>query len=342
MSVENPKVSIIVLNWNGEAYLKDCLASLEKQTYQNIELILVDNASQDNSVALVKEYFPKLKIIISHENLGFGAGNNLGIKAAKGKYIMILNNDTEVDPRCIEELVKVIEKDSGIGSCATKILSCSNRNIIDVAGLIIYPDGSARGRGRLEQAEHNFNKLEEVFFCSGCAALYKREMLDGIGLFDEDFFAYHDETDLGMRAHWQGWKCIYVPTAIVYHRYSASYGAYSPLKAFLVERNRIYVAIKNFPFFMLLISPFYTIIRLSFQAYGALANKGSAGKFTAKLSKTQLILILIKAHVTAIKNLPKVLVKRKHILSNKKISNAEFYQLFRKYAISAKELALKE
>ncbi|MFC1571224.1 glycosyltransferase family 2 protein [Candidatus Margulisiibacteriota bacterium] len=342
MSVEKPKVSIVVLNWNGKEYLEDCLASLEKQTYPNIEIILVDNASKDDSVGFVKEYFPKVKIIINHKNLGFAAGNNVGIKAALGEYVMVLNNDTEVDSNCVEELVKVIEKDRKIGGCATKILSYFNREIIDVAGLIIYPDGSARGRGRLEKAKDNFNEQEEIFFGSDCAAIYRREMLDEIGLYDEEFFAHHDETDLGMRAHWAGWKCIYVPTAVVHHRYSASHGAYSPLKAFLVERNRVYVAIKNFPLPLLLISPFYTIIRLALQAYGALTNRGSAGRFTESFSKVQLVIILAKAYISAAINMPKFLKKRKEILSNKKINNAEFYQLFRKYSISAKELALKD
>lgn len=341
MKTEKLIVSIIVLNWNGKAYLEKCLASLEKQTYSAIEIILVDNASADDSVKFVKERFPKVKIIVNNENLGFAAGNNIGIRAAQGEYIMVLNNDTEVDSKCVEELVKVMKSSNKIGACATKILSYFNRGIIDVAGLIIYPDGSARGRGRLETAKNNFNRQEEIFFGSDCAALYRREMLNEIGLYDEDFFAHHDETDLGMRAHWKGWQCIYVPTAIVYHMYSASHGAYSPLKAFLVERNRMYVAIKNFPLSLLLISPFFTIKRFLLQAYGALAHKGSAGRFTESSSKIQLASILLKAYISAIVNLPKFIKKRRVILSNKKITNAQFYQLFKKYSISAKELALK-
>lgn len=337
-----PLVSIIVLNWNGKDYLETCLFSLIKQIYPNLEIILVDNASTDGSVQYVKSRFPKVTIIENDKNLGFGGGNNTGIRVSSGKYIMILNNDTEVDSGCVAELVKVMDRDNKIGAGATKILSYYKRDTIDVAGLIIYPDGSARGRGRLESAKDNLTKQEEIFFGSDCAVLYRREMLDEIGLYDEDFFAHHDGTDLGMRAHWRGWKCIYVPSAVVYHMYSASHGAYSPLKAFLVERNRIYVAVKNFPLFLLLISPFFTIKRLIFQAYGALMNKGSAGRFCETASKTQLVLILIRAYFSALVNLPKFLKKRGGIMGNKKISNTEFYQLFRKYCISARELTLKD
>jgi len=339
---EKPLVSIIVLNWNGKKYLEACFCSLEKQTYPNLEIILVDNASIDGSVDSMRSRFSKVKIIENNANLGFGGGNNVGIKASKGKYIMVINNDTEVDANCVEELVKVMERDDNIGSCATKILAYYNRDIIDVAGLIIYSDGSARGRGRLEKVKDNYVRQEEIFFGSDCAALYRREMLDEIGLYDEDFFAHHDETDLGMRAHWKGWKCIYVPSAVVYHMYSASHGAYSPLKAFLVERNRIYVAVKNFPLFLLLISPFFTIIRYFLQAYGALTHRGSAGKFTDTSPKLQLIWILIKAYLSAMFNLPKFIKKRIKIQAGRKISNTEFYQLFKKYGISAVELALKD
>ena len=203
-----PQVSVVILNWNGKKFLDGCLSSLTKQTYANLEIILVDNASSDGSVDGIADRFNNIVLIKNSANLGFGGGNNVGIKAANGQYVMVLNNDTELDPKCIAELVKVIERDPTVGACATKILSYYDHNVIDVAGIIIYPDGSARGRGRLEKASDNYTKEEEIFFGSDCAVLYRKKMLDEIGLYDADFFAHHDETDLGMRAHWRGWRCI--------------------------------------------------------------------------------------------------------------------------------------
>lgn len=181
----HPFVSVIIVNWNGRIHLEVCLDSLLKQTYPNFEIILVDNASTDDSVSFVRQkyYHPghKIQIIQNETNLGFAGGNNRGIRAAKDKYILLLNNDTEVHEKWIEELVNAAEKDSSIGMCASKILSFYNRNIIDVAGHLLYRDGLNRGRGRLEEDHGQYDKMEEALFPSGCAALYRKKMLDKIG-----------------------------------------------------------------------------------------------------------------------------------------------------------------
>ena len=223
----------MVLNWNGSQVIEKCLTSIEGQTYHPLEIILVDNASTDGSVELIKNNFPNVKLIVNESNLGFGGGNNVGIRASQGRYIMILNNDTRLDPKCIEELKRCIEKDERFGACASKILLEDENNLIDAAGIVIYPDGLSIGRGRLERGDR-YNEETEVFAGSGCACLYRREMLEDIGLYDEDFFAYADETDMGWRARLAGWKCIYNPKAVVYHCHSATAGKYSPFKAFHV------------------------------------------------------------------------------------------------------------
>ncbi|MBA7709418.1 hypothetical protein ES703_118336 [subsurface metagenome] len=161
-------------------------------------------------------------------------------------------------------------------------------------------------------------------------------------IYDEDFFAYADETDMGWRAQLSGWKCIYNPEAVVHHLHSASSSSYSSFKAFLVERNRIWVAVKSFPVSFLILGIFYTILRYFYQALGALTGKGAAGKFTKEANKFELIKILIKANISALLGLPKMLKKRREIMKKKRISNRELYTLLKRFGIGARKIALKE
>ena len=339
-----PLATVIVLNWNGEKILEECLQSLKAQTYSHLEVIVVDNGSTDQSVALVKDKFGDfVRLLQNPTNLGFSGGNNIGIHAANGDYIALLNNDATADPHWVEELVKAAETNPQVGMCASKIYSFEESGILDSAGgLLIYPDGLSRGRGRLERDLGQYDKMEEVLLPSGCACLYRHEMLNQIGLFDEDFFAYSDDTDLGLRARLAGWKCVYVPTAVAYHRYSASAGRYSPLKAFLAERNRIWVAIKNFPLPLLLLSPFYTFWRLILHAYALLAGRGVTGKFTQQYTLGKLVLAILRAYGSAIAGLPKMWRKRKLIQMARKVPRQAVYDWMKVYRISAIELALKE
>ena len=311
------------------------------QTYPHLEIIIPDNGSTDGSVDLVKKKFPGVHLIENGKNLGYGGGNNPGIRASRGAYVMILNNDTRLDPDCIEELRRSIEKDRRLGACAAKILLEERDRRIDAAGIVVCPDGLSIGRGRLEREDH-YGEETEVFFSSGCASLFRREMLEDVGLYDEDFFAYAEDTDLGWRARLAGWRCIYTPRAVVYHHHSASSGAYSQMKAYLVERNRIWVAIKNFPILILLASPFYTLWRYAWQAYGAFTGAGAAGRFTRDFSKGALLGVLMKVYLPFWRGLPLMLKKRKGVQGKRRISTRDVYALLRQYGISAKEVALKE
>lgn len=331
----------MVLNWNGGRFVGECLISLQAQTYHPLEIIVVDNASTDGSADFIKMGFPEAKLIVNERNLGFGVGNNIGIRASQGRYILVVNNDACLDPACIEELKRCIEKNGRYGACASKILLKKEDDLIDSAGILVFPDGLSIGRGRLEKGDR-YDEEKEVFFSSGCASLLRREMLDDIGLFDEDFFAYADETDMGWRAQLAGWKCIYNPKAVVYHLHSASSSAYSHLKAFLVERNRIWVAIKYFPISLLVFGQFYTLGRYFYQAYGALFGKGAAGRFTKEFSKCQLIKILLKVYLSILKDLPILFHKRSQTGQKKRISSREIYGLLKKFGISAKGIAFKE
>ena len=167
-----PLISTVILNWNGKEYLRPCLQSIKEQTYPNIEIVLVDNASTDGSIEYVKDIFPDLRLIINPKNVGYGAGNNRGIEEAKGRYIFVLNSDTEIEKGCVEALWNCIETDQKIGVATPKILLYDQRDIIDAAGLTIYLDGLSIGRGRLEPQD-KYSQREEVFCGSGCASIYR-------------------------------------------------------------------------------------------------------------------------------------------------------------------------
>jgi len=337
------KVSVIILNWNGKHLLDECLNSVLNQVFEDYEIIVVDNGSTDDSVEYLKiKYGSRINLIALEKNKGFAEGCNEGIKVAKGEYILLLNNDAKADKNWIKELVKAAEKNEKIGMCASKILDYYDEKKIDTLGHLIYPDGLNRGRGKFEIDYGQYDKEEEVFFPSGAAALYRKKMLDEVGFFDKDFFAYGDDTDIGLRARLAGWKCLYVPSAIVYHKSSASTDPYSPWKIYLVERNRIFILFKYFPLSYILISPYYTLIRFWYNLMSIFMKRGAVYQFGKNYSYLSLIKAIVKAYFVATLLLPRTLKKRREISKLKKITNKEFKGMLKKFYLSAKELALKE
>jgi GT2 family glycosyltransferase len=337
-----PLLSVIIPNWNGKKFLAECIDSLKGQTFHDFETILVDNGSTDGSVEFAeKRYGDFIRIIRNDKNLGFTGGNNVGIQASKGEYIVLLNNDTWADPHWLEELVKASRFDPPIGMWASKVCSYYQRDRIEGAGELIYWDGLCRSRGQYEQDHGQYNTMEEIFFPPGCGAMYGKSLFDGMGLFDEDFFAYADDSEIGIRARLAGWKCLYVPSAIVYHKNSGTTGQYSPLKAFYVERNRLWITIKYFPFPLLLLSIFFTFYRFAYQAYGAITHRGAAGRFTEIYSPPKLILILLKAYGSGIRLLPRMWKKRRMLRPLRKVSYGEIFSWFKRFGISAKAISLR-
>lgn len=338
-----PLVSVVIASWNGKHLLSECLNSLAAQRFRDFEVIVVDNGSVDGSVGYVGEQYPDVRVVGLRENLGFAGGNNAGIRIARGNYIALLNNDATVDPAWLSDLMTAAEASaSAVGMWACKIVSYSDHEVIDNVGLLLYPDGMARGKGRLEKDYGQYDVPTEAFFPSGCAGLFRREMLDEIGLFDEAFFAYADDVDLGLRARLAGWGCVYVPSAKAFHKYSSSSSAYSPLKAFLVERNRIWVLLKYYPLELIAASPYFTLKRLIMHLYGAVMGKGASGKFSEEYSVLRACSILIKAWVSALRSLPGIIRQRRAFSRLKRTTRPEIYRLFRTFRISAREIALKE
>jgi len=254
------KVSIIIPNYNGLKFIKGCLDSLAIQLFQDVEIIIVDNASQDGSYEYIYENYPQIKLLSLKENYGFSKAVNEGIKASNCEYVVLLNNDTEVDEFWLGNLVMCIEQDEKIFSCCSKMIQFSDRNKIDDAGDEYTILGWAYKRGDGDVL-NKYNKSDRIFSSCAGAAIYRRKLFEEIGYFDEEFFAYMEDVDISYRANIHGYKNVYCCNAFVYHIGSATSGSkYNSFKVRLAARNNIYVFLKNMPFFQMLInSPFLFI-----------------------------------------------------------------------------------
>lgn len=246
-------ISIVIPNWNGKRFLAGCLDSIRKQRHEKIETIIVDNGSHDGSVEFIKENYPEVKLITFDVNTGFSPAVNAGIRGATGYYIALLNNDTIVEPLWVEELVKALDHHPEVGSVGCKMLAYEDQTILDGVG-DGYRRGGLPGRiGHKERDEGRFDSSRYILGACGGAAMYRRELFDDIGLFDDDYFAYLEDVDLALRAQSAGYKCLYVPTAVVYHLGCGTTGSgYSPLVVKLSSQNNLNTIVKNIPMPLLL------------------------------------------------------------------------------------------
>jgi hypothetical protein len=291
-------ISVVVLNFNGKRYLEKCLSSLATQTHKDFEVIVVDNASSDRSADYLNVRFPWVKIVKNGSNLGFAGGTNSGIRLAQGEYILTLNNDTQADMHFLERLSKPMQSDKSVGMCASKMLFPDGR--INSAGICISRSGAAWDRGMSEMDYGQYDRRDDVFGPCAGAALYRKKMLDEIGLFDEDFFLYMEDVDLAFRAKLAGWKCIYVPEAVVHHHHGGTAGFGSDLAVYYGNRNVIWYAVKDFPTGLLLTSlPWIVGRNLAVIPYYALRGQGKT---------------ILRSKLDALRGLPRMLKKRKSIL----------------------------
>lgn len=248
------EVTIVIPNYNGKHFMEPCLASLNEQSYKDFKILVVDNASSDGSIPYMQENYPEIEVIALEKNYGFSKAVNVGIKHSKTPYVILLNNDTTVDPHYVEEMVKAIKKSKRIFSVSSKMIQMYHPELIDSAGDLytLVGWGICRGAGRPIE---NYTEADEIFTACAGAAIYRRSAFEKIGYFDESHFAYLEDIDVGYRAKIYGYKNTYCPTALVYHVGSGTSGSkYNSFKVKLSARNNIYLNYKNMPLAQLILN----------------------------------------------------------------------------------------
>jgi len=324
-------VTVAVPTLAADSALEECLGSLERQTFSDFEVMVIDNSGRQAVV-------PRghVRVIANKSNVGFGAAVNQAFHESAAPFLAVLNDDAVAHPGWLKALLGAVEERPDVGMCASQV-RLAGVDLLDSAGMLLARDGSSKQRGHRESS-NGYARLEEALLPSGSAALYRREMLEEIGLFDESFFLYCEDTDLGLRARWAGWECLYAPDAVVEHRYSHSAGQASALKAYYVERNRLFVIFKNFPLADLLLVPFYATARFFWHAAYALQGRGKAAEFQRQGSSLgQLPVIVVRAHWELLRRLPEIWKQRQRI--KRRLSSRQFRRLIRRFAISPRQVA---
>lgn len=318
-----PLVSVVILNYNGKKFIHTLFESLFKTTYPAVEWIMVDNASTDDSVAYTQQHYPQVQVILSASNLGYTGGNNLGIAAARGPYIVLLNNDVEVAPDWLDHLVKEAEADLTVGALQPKLQSMINRGYFEYAGAsggFIDRWGFAFLRGRMfdtiEKDRGQYDDVREIFWASGAALFLRAAALEKTGNLDETFFMHYEEIDLCWRLHLHGYTIKVVPQSKVLHYVSASLPAANFKKLYWNHRNSLILLIKNLPD-----SGFFTTI---FQRY---LLDGLAGMHALFRFEPSRIFAILKAHFWVYTHIFLLRDKRKQVQSGRTVADVEFQHL---------------
>lgn len=302
--MSTPLVSIILVTWNSKSHLAHCLSLLSKQTFQDFEIIIIDNGSTDGAVDGIHKQFLDLAITVEKRetNLGFAAANNIGARLARGKWIALLNADAYPEPDWLENLLRAAEKKPEFTAFSSRQLQVHAPHLLDGAGDAYHISGLAWRNSYNLPADHNGLEEREIFSPCAAAAMYLREEFLAIGGFDEDYFSYFEDVDLGFRLRLNGAKCLYVHDAVVHHVGSASTGKRSDFSVYYGYRNMIWTFFKNMPspYFELFL-PLHLITLSFFVGYLVLRGQGNP---------------IFRAIFDAARGLPKMLAKRKRIQKN--------------------------
>ena len=312
----NTEISVIIPNWNGRSYLERCLNSLKNQFFSSYEVIVVDNGSTDGSVGFIKNHFPKTRVIAFEENEGFSRAVNEGIMQAKGRYILLLNNDVEADPRLLRNLHEAITASREADFCACRMMDFQSRELIDGIGDGFPRKGKAFRIGHGAKYGAPFNRRKRVFGACAGAGFYKKTLFEKVGLFDEDFFAYHEDADWNFRANLMGYQCFFIPEAVVYHLGSSTTGSlHNEFTIFYNIRNMINVIVKNMPTALLF-------------KYSPRILWGQIESFFRYCVAQGYWRAYFAGLFSAIRLAPKMLKKRAEIQRKRSISNLQLERLF--------------
>jgi len=310
-----PIVSVIIVTWNSKAHLSTCLDRLSQQAVSDFEVIIIDNGSTDEALVGLLDRYPKLNLHSEHleSNVGFASANNIGARLAHGKWLVLLNADAFPEPDWLEKLLQAAETNPEYSFFASRQIQAHNPELLDGTGDVYHISGLAwRRHYKLSEKEIG-HQIEEVFSPCGAAALFLRDDFLQGGGFDEDYFSYFEDVDLGFRLRLAGKKCLYVPEAVVYHVGSASTGKRSDFSVYYGYRNMIWTFFKNMPSPLIwLFLPIHIVTILFFVLYLSIRGQGK---------------IILKAIVDALRGLPKVIEKRKLIQRNRKIKPSELFRV---------------
>jgi len=309
--MENPLISILILNYNGRALLKQCLDSIFAQNCSDFEVILADNNSSDDSVSWTKENYPKVKIIKHKKNLGFAGGNNCALPYANGEWIFFLNNDAFLEKNCLNVLVEHIKgRKAEQLVFAPLMLKSDLPHLVDSAGDMLYPWGYAYRYENVLANGKKFLEDREIFAACCGAAVFNKDLLRRLNGFDDDFFLYYEDIDLSLRARHLGAEILFVSKAKVFHKGSATVGKKTPIRLYYIERNRFWTKLKNFPFLTLLK---YTPHSFACSLFSLViwTKRGFWG-------------IWLKSRFTMLFGIPKMIKRRKKIFSESKMNTKEF------------------
>jgi GT2 family glycosyltransferase len=313
---------VIVLNWNGKDLLAECLTSLREQTDRDFVTLVVDNGSADDSVEFVRRGFPEVEVMALPSNYGFAKGNNLGIQSVTTERIAVLNNDTRTDPAWLERLNAALDANPDVGLCASKMLNYFKPDIIDTAGDELGV-AVAFKRGMGEKDNGAYSTPCYVFGACAGAALYRKRMLDQIGLFDESFVTNYEDADLSFRAQLAGWRCLYVPDAIVYHKVGETKrraGARSPDS----HRNRLSLWFANAPADLILrFAP-----QLAMREIRTILRMAGAKRWSFR-PDPEGVRLLLHSYSTFARQLPATLKKRRRVQSRRVVSSEYIESLMR-------------
>ena len=335
--MQPPRASVIVPTLHAGENLRHCLEALARQTFDSLETIVVDNSGSRAASGFADP--PGVRIIANAKNVGFAQAVNQGIASSEAEFVCTLNDDAYPEENWLAQLVAACAEHPQTGMCASQIRLRNSPDRLDSAGLNIYGDGTTKQRGQ-GSAVQDYAQPSAVLLPSACAALYRRSMLEEIGVFDADYFLYCEDADLGLRARLAGWTCRYVPTARVDHDYSGSAGRASALKAYLVERNRLYTVCKVFPVVLWPLVPCHSLYRYTAHVRAAIKGRGLVAEFGSGRHKWwQLVLIVMSAHGSTLLHLPKLLLKRGRVQRTRVLGVRAFRELLRRHYSSAAEIA---
>ena len=310
----SPEVLVVIVNYNGGGLLARAVEAMQRQTFAGYRLVVIDNASADDSIVSLRKRHPETEVLAVGANLGFAAANNLAVRTFLGsRWIALLNPDAFPEPEWLQNLVKAANSEPGVAAFASRTLDASDNSLLDGAGDAYHVSGRYWRRGYRRPAYHRFEQREEIFAACAAAALYSREAWEQLGGMDEDFFCYGEDVDLGFRLQLAGYRCSYVPTAVAHHYGSAVTGERSDFSTYHGQRNLVWVYVKNMPpllFWPLL--PYHLII--NFAALLGCAMRGQGG-------------IALKAKLHAVSGLGAAWRKRSSIQRQRRVSTSRIWGL---------------